>query len=623
MLDRIVVLLTGFFISFQIFSQNKTLTIERTNFNSRFDDFGARFIDDRIYLVSSFCDSNSNKKTNSNNQFTDIFQVKHDSLFPAYLYSENYGKEILVSSIYNDGPIAFNKNQTILFFCNNSLSKLEAEMGIFILKKNESGAWSESIIFPHNSASYSNMNPFFDDATSTLYFSSNKPNGIGKFDIYSATFDGVSFGEMKLVKGVNSSANDSYPFIIDSTFFFSSDRLEGNGGMDIYKMNQENQIVNLGTPINSTFDDFDFTFLSKNIGFFASNRRKSNTESNNDDDVYFFHYNQTIEPIKEISKVTPKDEQQFDRLLSLSTNLLTNAKNNVYLKSANQLIASSISEFKLNNDGINNDIKQFSNLVEQILLSNNQIINDQFLPLKDRLEVEKYSLRFLQAIIKTNDPSLRAIYLDSLANLSNSSSKNIIEQAITKNNELISLLKQQKSLLDGLEKATQILFVESAKPTNNINNPIIKDQLLSYQKTYSISVNNQIINSTIELSPATIQKISDTYVSAPILFAFDSYQLSSEYDSLLLELAEFIKTNNAFQIFVDGHTDDRGKLAYNSKLSKRRAFAVKQFLIQQGVKPTDFVVAFYGPEKPVASNDTREGRKLNRRVEIRLVPREK
>jgi OOP family OmpA-OmpF porin len=51
--------------------------------------------------------------------------------------------------------------------------------------------------------------------------------------------------------------------------------------------------------------------------------------------------------------------------------------------------------------------------------------------------------------------------------------------------------------------------------------------------------------------------------------------------------------------------------------------AVKRFLIKQGVKPTDFVVVYYGPEKPVATNDTREGRKLNRRVEIRLVPREK
>ena len=121
----------------------------------------------------------------------------------------------------------------------------------------------------------------------------------------------------------------------------------------------------------------------------------------------------------------------------------------------------------------------------------------------------------------------------------------------------------------------------------------------------------------------TIQQIADAYVSEPILFAFDSYELSQEYDTMLIEMASFIKTNNAFQIFVDGHTDDSGKLSYNSKLSKRRALAVKRFLIKQGVKPTDFVVAYYGPEKPVATNDTREGRKLNRRVEIRLVPREK
>jgi OOP family OmpA-OmpF porin len=69
---------------------------------------------------------------------------------------------------------------------------------------------------------------------------------------------------------------------------------------------------------------------------------------------------------------------------------------------------------------------------------------------------------------------------------------------------------------------------------------------------------------------------------------------------------------------VKGYTDSRGSAAYNKRLSKMRAFAVRTKLIQLGVNPEKIRAEGYGEENPVASNDTKEGRFENRRVVIEL-----
>ena len=71
-------------------------------------------------------------------------------------------------------------------------------------------------------------------------------------------------------------------------------------------------------------------------------------------------------------------------------------------------------------------------------------------------------------------------------------------------------------------------------------------------------------------------------------------------------------------VIVEGHTDDRGPAAFNQQLSEKRAEAVKAELIANGVDASLIKTVGYGESKPVASNDTREGRAKNRRVEIKV-----
>lgn len=94
--------------------------------------------------------------------------------------------------------------------------------------------------------------------------------------------------------------------------------------------------------------------------------------------------------------------------------------------------------------------------------------------------------------------------------------------------------------------------------------------------------------------------------------------LPSAYDQLN-RIAEAMKSNPETRWRIEGHTDSRGSDAANMKLSKSRAEAVADYLESQGVNRNRFVIVPLGKTRPVASNNTAEGRAMNRRVEIKLI----
>ena len=91
------------------------------------------------------------------------------------------------------------------------------------------------------------------------------------------------------------------------------------------------------------------------------------------------------------------------------------------------------------------------------------------------------------------------------------------------------------------------------------------------------------------------------------------------YYSMLDDVAEIMLKNKDVKFSVSGFTDNRGKDDYNLKLSTRRAQEARKFLIQRGVE-SDRVIAYgFGEKNPKYNNKTDEGRRLNRRVEIKSV----
>jgi len=105
-------------------------------------------------------------------------------------------------------------------------------------------------------------------------------------------------------------------------------------------------------------------------------------------------------------------------------------------------------------------------------------------------------------------------------------------------------------------------------------------------------------------------------LGAKVLFDTDKYNLKSGAIKTLTEVANLLKKYPDNNISIEGHTDWVGPIEYNQKLSENRAKSVKNFLVRQGVPAGKIQTVGYGKLRPIASNETPEGREQNRRVEI-------
>ena len=109
-------------------------------------------------------------------------------------------------------------------------------------------------------------------------------------------------------------------------------------------------------------------------------------------------------------------------------------------------------------------------------------------------------------------------------------------------------------------------------------------------------------------------------LDSEVLFDVNKYdvRVHPEAEEVLKNLAIVLKEMDVKNFEIDGHTDSDGSEEYNQVLSEKRANSVKNFLVSQGVT-AEITTKGYGESKPVASNDTAEGKQKNRRVEI-IIP---
>jgi outer membrane protein OmpA-like peptidoglycan-associated protein len=104
-----------------------------------------------------------------------------------------------------------------------------------------------------------------------------------------------------------------------------------------------------------------------------------------------------------------------------------------------------------------------------------------------------------------------------------------------------------------------------------------------------------------------------------IFFDFDKATIRPESNTELEKLLKVLQDNPTMKIEISGHTDNKGSAEYNQKLSEARAQAVVNWLIKKGIPKTRMTYAGYGLTRPIASNDTDQGRQLNRRTEFEIT----
>lgn len=116
------------------------------------------------------------------------------------------------------------------------------------------------------------------------------------------------------------------------------------------------------------------------------------------------------------------------------------------------------------------------------------------------------------------------------------------------------------------------------------------------------------------LPPPTKKKI----VLRGVNFDFDRSEIRADARPILDQAVRTLQDESQVSVVVAGHTDSLGSDAYNMRLSERRAGAVRDYLVRQGIEARRLSVQAYGESRPVADNSTEEGRAQNRRVELEV-----
>lgn len=119
--------------------------------------------------------------------------------------------------------------------------------------------------------------------------------------------------------------------------------------------------------------------------------------------------------------------------------------------------------------------------------------------------------------------------------------------------------------------------------------------------------------------PEELAKIAKN-VREKVQFKSATSSLTAESNVPLNALADYLKKNPGYKIIIEAHTENMGDRSMNESVSKGRAQAVKTYLTGKGVSADQLIATWFGADKPIASNNTPEGKAKNRRIEIKQAP---
>lgn len=139
---------------------------------------------------------------------------------------------------------------------------------------------------------------------------------------------------------------------------------------------------------------------------------------------------------------------------------------------------------------------------------------------------------------------------------------------------------------------------------------------LFYSAYFEMAVESDYIDPFRKDIPLKPIKEGESMVLRNIFFATDSFNLLPESTAELDQLVRLLATNKGMDIEISGHTDNEGTEVYNQVLSEKRARSVYNYLLKAGIEPQRLKYRGYGQSVPIATNETPEGRALNRRTEL-------
>ncbi|GGG33806.1 cell envelope biogenesis protein OmpA [Dokdonia pacifica] len=269
--------------------------------NSRYSDFAPTEFEGKLIFASTRDSGGSVRRIHKwNNQpFLDLYQTRIGEQSGSFSKPSKFNKKL--NSKFHESTTAFSKDGSTVYFTRNNYTKGSYKkdkngtnkLKIYKSTREEGKGWTEAVEMPFNSDEYSTAHPALNADNTKLYFASDMEGTIGLSDIWVVDIneDGTYGTPVNVGRPINTEGRETFPFMSkNGNLYFASDGHPGLGGLDVYVtspqlQNDEQEIINVGKPINSSYDDFTFIVNDETkLGYFASNRKTGMGS----DDIYRF-----------------------------------------------------------------------------------------------------------------------------------------------------------------------------------------------------------------------------------------------------------------------------------------------------------------------------------------------
>lgn len=475
--------------------------------------------------------------------------------------------------------------------------------GKLYLTKLLAGYWAEPQVlneYINNKIVVSNVSLSYDNQT--LYFSSNRPGGLGGADIYKSPRmeDGTWGKPLNLGPVVNSQYDEISPFILSDnlTLYFCSKGHTSIGGFDVFRviLRGENARIpnNMGFPINSTSDDYNISSTSDGkIGYFTSNR----VGGNGGHDIYKMQL-----PLENIP--------------------LTLVKGSIKTKDGGELMKVRI---KIIDKDTKDDVKYVYN--PNVTSGRYLMIFPPGKNYKMLVEAENYQPYEFNLMIPDQT------YFYQLSQTITLEPKKIAKnkaKGITVKNNFYDPLTGGNVIMATRDSILLSLIERIIQKTDSIALAGLKDMTYDGQDVNEDKIRYEplldLIEEIINHEDVTTLNNLDLITARSdveekdfkIYFTSGNTELDAEAVKQLNKVCDLLNSGAYTKLYIFGHSDNQGSIESKMQISKDRAYAVSDFLTPCRGSKIQVTISKHGSHIPIASNDDEKGRRLNRRVEIKL-----
>lgn len=597
------------------FSKNEdAYKITKEGFNSDDNDFSAvNYRDNNIVFASSRRKTKWINKEHgwTNNQYLNLFVTRKNPT-GAYIPPQLFMKDL--QSKFNDGPVCFSKDYTMVYFTRNGSKGKTAKSkdGTYKLRlleaKINANGFEKITEFPYNNAEYNCAHPSISADGNTLYFASDMQGTMGGMDIWMSKkgADGKWGKPENLGDKVNTPGNEIFPFITENNIlYFSSNGHEGIGGLDIYetkiKEDKATRVYNMGTPVNSKYDDFAYNLSTdgKN-GYLSSNRDKGGLN----DDVYSVSVLREVKRGKGV-KIITKDKANGEPL-------------------ANTAIEINGEKFTTNEKG------EYETVIEEDTKYVLAASRDKYTNLKDSITTlsspeDDFTKELLMA--KIPNFSLLAFVTDAKTNKAIEGVKVTIKDLYANkpfDTYTTPTNGEYKKPLEGKKIGDKLIYEVKLEKEGYLS------KMVNF--TYDLTKEGEVLmNNTISLTLGKVEvgmDLAKMIDIKPIYFDLGKANIRKDAAMELDKVVAVMKQYPTMVIELGSHTDCRSSAASNLKLSDKRAKASAAYIVSKGVEKARIYGKGYGESKllngcacegAVKPKCSEEEHQKNRRTEFIIV----